>query len=168
MLFLFLFIAPLKLIIVIHVIGAQCIFCFLLAKFSTFCFVTQNSLCLSKVASSELEKNRVPVTFVFQRNNEQFFFLVYVLHITCMCVYSCVCVLSCVQLFLNPWTVAHQAPLSIGIFQARMLEWVSVSYSRVSSRPKDRTPVSFISYTGRQILYHKHYLGKPHILHGKC
>ena len=30
-----------------------------------------------------------------------------------MCVYSCVCVLSCVQLFLNPWTVAHQAPLSV-------------------------------------------------------
>ena len=87
MLFLFLFIAPLKLIIVIHVIGAQCIFCFLLAKSSTFCFVTQNSLCLSEVASSELGRNRVPVTFVFQRNNEQkFFFSVYPTY----CVYVCV------------------------------------------------------------------------------
>ena len=31
--------------------------------------------------------------------------------------YSIVCVLSCfspVQLFLTPWTVAHQAPLSMG------------------------------------------------------
>ena len=54
----------------------------------------------------------------------------------------------------------------LGIFQARMLEWVSVSYSRVSSRPKGRTPVSCISSIGRQILYHKHHLGKPHILHG--
>ena len=29
-----------------------------------------------------------------------------------MCV--CVCVLSCVQLFATPWTVACQAPLSMG------------------------------------------------------
>ena len=25
-----------------------------------------------------------------------------------------VCVLSCIQLFATPWTVAHQAPLSMG------------------------------------------------------
>ena len=34
-----------------------------------------------------------------------------------MCVYVYVCVLSCficVQLFVTPWTVAHQAPLSMG------------------------------------------------------
>ena len=30
------------------------------------------------------------------------------------------CVLSHVQLFETPWTVAHQAPLSMGILQARM------------------------------------------------
>ena len=29
----------------------------------------------------------------------------------CVCVYMCV--LSCVQLFLIPWTIAHQAPLSM-------------------------------------------------------
>ena len=34
--------------------------------------------------------------------------------------------LSCVQLFVTPWTVAYQAPLSIhGIFQTRVLEWVA-------------------------------------------
>ena len=32
---------------------------------------------------------------------------------------------SRVQLFVTPWTVAHQAPLSMGILQAGMLEWVS-------------------------------------------
>ena len=35
------------------------------------------------------------------------------------------CVLSCfsrVQLFATPWIVAHQAPLSMGILQARILE----------------------------------------------
>ena len=31
-----------------------------------------------------------------------------------MCVCACVCSLSHVQLFATPWTVAHQAPLSMG------------------------------------------------------
>ena len=33
--------------------------------------------------------------------------------------------LSRVQLFATPWTVAHQAPLSMGILQAGILEWVA-------------------------------------------
>ena len=32
--------------------------------------------------------------------------------------------------FLTPWIAACQAPLSMGFFQARMLEWVAISYSR--------------------------------------
>ena len=28
--------------------------------------------------------------------------------------HACVCVLSCVQLLVTPWTIAHQAPLSMG------------------------------------------------------
>ena len=36
--------------------------------------------------------------------------------------------------FVTPWTiVAHQAPLSMGFFQARILEWVAISSSRGSS-----------------------------------
>ena len=38
-----------------------------------------------------------------------------------------------------------------GTSQARILEWVAISYSRESSRPRDWTHISFI---GRQILYH--------------
>ena len=30
---------------------------------------------------------------------------------------------------MTPWTVAHQAPLSMGILQARILEWVAISSS---------------------------------------
>ena len=41
-----------------------------------------------------------------------------------------------------------------GIFQARRLEWVAISFSRGSSQPKHRTCVSCISCTGRWILYH--------------
>ena len=37
------------------------------------------------------------------------------------------------------WTVARQAPLSVGILQARILEWVAMPSSRGSSRPRDQT-----------------------------
>ena len=44
------------------------------------------------------------------------------------------CVLSHVQLFARLWTVACQAPLSIGFFlQARILEGVSMLSSKGSS-----------------------------------
>ena len=41
-----------------------------------------------------------------------------------------------------------------GILQAQILEWVAIPFSRGSSRPRDGTHVSCISYSGRQILYH--------------
>ena len=67
----------------------------------------------------------------------------------------CVCVCVCSVLSdSTPWTVAHQAPLSMRVSQARILDWVAISFSRGSSQPRDQTPVSYISCTGRQILYH--------------
>ena len=41
-----------------------------------------------------------------------------------------------------------------GIFQARILEQVAISFSRGSSQPRDRTCVSFISCIGRRVLHH--------------
>ena len=41
-----------------------------------------------------------------------------------------------------------------GILQARIREWVAMPSSRRSSRPRDRTHISCISYIARQILYH--------------
>ena len=40
------------------------------------------------------------------------------------------------------------------IFQATLLEWVAISYSRLSSQPRDRTHVSCVSCNGRWVLYH--------------
>ena len=37
----------------------------------------------------------------------------------------CALLLSHVRLFSTPWTIACQAPLSMGILQARILEWVA-------------------------------------------
>ena len=61
--------------------------------------------------------------------------------------FSCVCAssLSHVPLFATPWTVAHQAPLSMGILQARILEWVAMPSSRGSSQPRNRTRVSLVA-----------------------
>ena len=51
---------------------------------------------------------------------------------------------SPVRLSATPWTVACQAPLSMGILQARILEWVAMSSSRGSSQPRNQTQVSCI------------------------
>ena len=44
-----------------------------------------------------------------------------------------------------PWTVSRQAPLSMGILQTRLLEWVAMTSSRRSSQARDRTQVSCIT-----------------------
>ena len=54
-------------------------------------------------------------------------------------VHICVCVLSCVQLFVSIWTVACQALLSMEFFQARLPEWVAISFSRGPSQCRDQT-----------------------------
>ena len=53
-----------------------------------------------------------------------------------------------VPLFVTKCTL--QAPLSTG-FPRQKLEWAAVSFSRGSSRPRDRT---WVSCTGRRIVYH--------------
>ena len=45
-------------------------------------------------------------------------------------------------------------PCSLGILQARVLEWVAVPSSRGSSWPRYRSWISHISWAGRQVLYH--------------
>ena len=45
------------------------------------------------------------------------------------------------------------------VFQARILEWVAISYSRGSSWSRSWTCVSCVSWIGRWILYHQHHLG---------
>ena len=66
----------------------------------------------------------------------------------------------CARLFSHVWlckSMDCSLPSSSvhGIFQAR-LEWVAISYSRVSSQPRDQTHISCID---RQILYP----GRPYL-----
>ena len=65
-----------------------------------------------------------------------------------------------VQLFAALWTVASVH----GILQARRLEWVAISFSGGSSRPRDQTSVSCIAgglLNCCWILYWLSYQGNP-------
>ena len=62
--------------------------------------------------------------------------------------------LSCVWHFATLWSVACQACLSMGFFQARILKWVAISFSRGSSWYRDGTCFSCVSCIVRQILCH--------------
>ena len=55
-----------------------------------------------------------------------------------------VCLAAPIRLFDTPWTVVRQAPVSMGILQARILEWVVMPSSRRSSPLGGRTQVSGI------------------------
>ena len=60
--------------------------------------------------------------------------------------------LSLVRLFVTPQTISCQAPLSMGILQARILERVTMTSFWGSSWPRDPTCVSYISCMGRWVL----------------
>ena len=67
-------------------------------------------------------------------------------------VVCCLVTKLCQSLFATPWTVCSLPVSSVhGISQARILEWVVISFSRGSSRPRNLMRISCI---GRQILYH--------------
>ena len=61
---------------------------------------------------------------------------------------------SHVQLFVSPMDCSPPGSSVHGISQARILEWVAISFSTASSQPWDRTHISSISCIGRWILYH--------------
>ena len=53
--------------------------------------------------------------------------------------------LSCVRLFCDPMDYSPPGSSVHGILQARILEWVAISFSRGSSRPRDRTHIACIT-----------------------
>ena len=65
---------------------------------------------------------------------------------------------SC-PILCDSWTAAHQAPLSMRILQASILEWVAMLPSRESSRSRNQIRVSciaggfFTNWATRQALY---------------
>ena len=72
-----------------------------------------------------------------------------------------VCVLSLVRLFVTPWTVAHQALLSMEF--SRQEYWSGLPCPSPGDLPDPGIEplISCISCFGRQILYQLHHLESP-------
>ena len=75
-----------------------------------------------------------------------------------VCVCVCVCAraksLQLCQTLYNPMDCSPpRSSLSMEIFQTRILECVAMASSRRSSQPRDWTHVSYVSCTGRKVLY---------------
>ena len=84
--------------------------------------------------------------------------------VLCVCVCVCVCVcelcvcvwaefLSCVPL-CHPVDCSPPGSSVHGLSQAKILKWVAISFSRGSSRPRDQTHISCISFIGRWIFFY--------------
>ena len=54
----------------------------------------------------------------------------------------------------NPMDYSLPGSSVHGILQARILEWVAISFSRGSSQHRNETCISNVSYIGRQVLYY--------------
>ena len=71
---------------------------------------------------------------------------------------ACAQLLSRVWLFVTPWTVAHQAPLSTGFFRQEYWSWLPFPSPEALPDPQEdlrgRTQVSRVSCLGRNILCH--------------
>ena len=64
---------------------------------------------------------------------------------TMLCYVLCLVAQSC-PTHCDPMDyIARQAPLSMGILQARILQWVAMPFSRGSSQPRDQSQVSCIA-----------------------
>ena len=90
-----------------------------------------------------------------------------VIHIyICVCV--CVCVTQSCLTLCNPMFCSPPSPSLHGVLQARILEWVAISFSRGSSWPRDQTWISriagrfFIIWATREALSLSPFL--PHTL----
>ena len=58
----------------------------------------------------------------------------------CECSFDYMCAvlsLSVMSDSANPWTIDRLAPLSMGILQARIQEWIAMPSYRGSSQPRD-------------------------------
>ena len=72
-----------------------------------------------------------------------------------LCVCVCVVCLSHFSLTLCDSTDCSPPGSSFrGMYQARILEWVAISFSRGSSQPRDQAHISYVSCIVRWVLYH--------------
>ena len=81
-----------------------------------------------------------------RKSIKSFIYLVSIIYFCIPINFACmyVCVQSCPTL-CDPMDCSPPGPSVHGILQARILEWIAISYSRGSSRPRNQTWISCIS-----------------------
>ena len=79
------------------------------------------------------------------------------IHMSYICILYFVVVqpLNCVRLFCNPMDWSPSSSPVHEISQAKILEWVAISFSRGSSEPRDQTHISCVSCTDSLSLNHQ-------------
>jgi len=85
--------------------------------------------------------------------NPKSMFFILVCVCVCVCIHECSVAQWCLTL-CNPIDYSWPGSSVYGIFQAKILEQVAISYSRGSSWRRNWTHVSCVSCSGRQILHH--------------
>ena len=120
-----------------------------LLKFCKFCFVLRNlyEYKLRRSFSIMTGSKRMPRLI----HHPDFISICYVL-----------CRLKCPTFYYSmdcslPGSSVHR------ILWARILEWVAMPSSRGSSWPRDWNHVSYVTCTGRWVLYHWHHLRNPFV-----
>ena len=99
-----------------------------------------------------------PGPYIHPHLFKEFIHFVELYLILCHAVFSC----SVMSDSATSWTVAHLSPLSMGILQVRILEWVAMLSSRGSSQPRNGAQVchfageSFISWATREDYFFQH------------
>ena len=73
-----------------------------------------------------------------------------------VCVFTQSCPILC-----NPMGCGLSGSFVHGIFQAKILDQVVISFSRGSSQPRNLIGFSYVSSIGRRVLYHLCHLGRP-------
>ena len=74
---------------------------------------------------------------------------------------SLCCENSRVQLFMAPWTIVHQASLSMEFSRQEYWSGLPFPISEHLPDPEIEPSISCIFCTGRQIPYHSHHVGSP-------
>ena len=114
---------------------------------------SSSSKCL-KICSDSHPKPKPNLWSFVQSNQDVFkyYFIVSYRILQFLCVY--VCWLTSCYILCDPVDCSPPSFSFHGILQQRILEWVALPSSRGSSRPRDRTHISWVSCIGRCILYH--------------
>ena len=102
-----------------------------------FCHLSRHYLPIPKTNAAW----RLKTPLVYLLNPSLVYLNLY--HQICVCV--CVCKSLSRSTLCDPMDCSHQIPLPMGILQARILEWVAMPSSRVSSQPRDWTQASHIA-----------------------